>query len=157
MGKKNTNASAKAAKKAKAQLKVERKEKKKVLKETGNVPRTSLPRPALNLHLPTPSLAQQKKKGKGGKKGRGGGGKDDEDSDDDLEGILEKMRKEHEAAHLVTEELVAGPPSRRANATLTPCPNGGHLWSIGGEWFSEDGKAVSYSLLDGLRRADGPR
>ncbi|KAH6892783.1 hypothetical protein BKA70DRAFT_1324114 [Coprinopsis sp. MPI-PUGE-AT-0042] len=127
MGKKNANAAAKAAKKAKAQLKVERKEKKKVLKETGSIP------------------AQQKKKGKGGKKGRGGGGKDDEDSDDDLEGILEKMRKEHEAAHLVTEELVAGPPSRRANATLTPCPNGGHLWSIGGEWFSEDGKAHFYN------------
>jgi hypothetical protein len=141
MGKKNANAAAKAAKKAKAQLKVERKEKKKVLKETGNVPGASLPPPHANLPSLMPSLAQQKKKGKGGKKGRGG--KDDEDSDDDLEGILEKMRKEHEAAHLVTEELVAGPPSRRANATLTPCPNGGHLWSIGGEWFSEDGKAVS--------------
>lgn len=35
-----------------------------------------------------------------------------------------------------------GPPSRRANATLTPCPNGNHLWCIGGEYFSEDGKAV---------------
>jgi hypothetical protein len=52
------------------------------------------------------------------------------------------MRQEWEAAHTVTEELVQGPPSRRANATLTPCPNGNHLWSIGGEYFSEDGKAV---------------
>ena len=52
------------------------------------------------------------------------------------------MRLEWEAAHTVTEELVQGPPSRRANATLTPCPNGNHLWSIGGEYFSDDGKAV---------------
>lgn len=52
------------------------------------------------------------------------------------------MRKEWEEAHTVTEELVEGPPSRRANATLTPCPNGNHLWCIGGEFFSEDGRAV---------------
>jgi len=43
----------------------------------------------------------------------------------------------------VTEELVEGPPSRRANAALTACPSGNHLWCIGGEFFSEDGKAVS--------------
>ncbi|KAF9449625.1 galactose oxidase [Macrolepiota fuliginosa MF-IS2] len=55
------------------------------------------------------------------------------------------MRKEWEEAHLVTEELVEGPPSRRANATLTPCPNGSHLWCIGGEFFSEDGKAYFYN------------
>lgn len=35
-----------------------------------------------------------------------------------------------------------GPPSRRANATLTPCPNGAHLWCVGGEFFSDDHKAV---------------
>ncbi|KAK7443217.1 Kelch repeat-containing protein 3 [Stygiomarasmius scandens] len=67
--------------------------------------------------------------------------KDVEDNDEDLESILEKMRKEWEETHAVTEELVEGPPSRRANATLTPCPNGNHLWCIGGEFFSEDGKA----------------
>ncbi|KAF9049842.1 hypothetical protein BJ165DRAFT_1341529 [Panaeolus papilionaceus] len=55
------------------------------------------------------------------------------------------MRKEWEAAHTVTEELVEGPPTRRANATLTPCPNGSHLWCIGGEFFSEDGKAYFYN------------
>ncbi|KAJ6547548.1 hypothetical protein B0H19DRAFT_1166233 [Mycena capillaripes] len=66
---------------------------------------------------------------------------DEEDSDDDLEGILEKLRMEWEEAHKVTEELADGPPSRRANATLTACPNGNHLWCIGGEFFSEDGKA----------------
>ena len=43
----------------------------------------------------------------------------------------------------MTEELVEGPPSRRANATLTACPSGHHLWCIGGEFFSDDGKAVS--------------
>ncbi|KAG6915440.1 hypothetical protein DXG01_011470 [Tephrocybe rancida] len=73
-----------------------------------------------------------------------GKGKDDDD-DDDLEGILEKMRREWEEAHTVTEELVEGPPSRRANATLTPCPNGNHLWCIGGELFSDDGKAYFYN------------
>lgn len=55
------------------------------------------------------------------------------------------MRREWEAAHTVTEELVEGPPSRRANATLTACPNGNHLWCIGGELFSEDGKAYFYN------------
>ncbi|KIJ63011.1 hypothetical protein HYDPIDRAFT_113512 [Hydnomerulius pinastri MD-312] len=72
--------------------------------------------------------------------------KDKEEQDDeDLEGILDKMRREWEEAHTVTEELVEGPPSRRANATLTPCPNGNHLWCIGGEYFSEDGKAHFYN------------
>ncbi|GBE83977.1 Kelch repeat-containing protein [Sparassis crispa] len=33
----------------------------------------------------------------------------------------------------------------RANATLTPCPNGNHLWCIGGEFFSDDGKAHFYN------------
>ncbi|THU86834.1 hypothetical protein K435DRAFT_970138 [Dendrothele bispora CBS 962.96] len=70
--------------------------------------------------------------------------KDIED-DDDLESILERMRKEWEEAHTVTEELVEGPPSRRANATLTTCPNGIHLWCIGGEFFSEDGRAFFYN------------
>lgn len=57
------------------------------------------------------------------------------------------MRKEWEEKHTVTEELVEGPPSRRASATLTACPNGNHLWCIGGEFFSEDGKAVSIQPL----------
>ena len=55
------------------------------------------------------------------------------------------MRKEWETAHTVTEETADGPPSQRANATLTPCPNGNHLWCIGGEYFSDDGKAVCNS------------
>lgn len=52
------------------------------------------------------------------------------------------MRREWEEAHNVTEELVEGPPSRRANATFTPCPSGNYIWAIGGEFFGDDGKAV---------------
>ncbi|KAG6335862.1 hypothetical protein ID866_3227 [Astraeus odoratus] len=70
---------------------------------------------------------------------------DQDDDSEDLEGILEKMRREWEEAHTVTEEVVEGPPSKRANATLTACPNGNHLWCIGGEYFSEDGKAYFYN------------
>ncbi|KAG1733380.1 uncharacterized protein EDB91DRAFT_1149256 [Suillus paluster] len=55
------------------------------------------------------------------------------------------MKHEWEDAHKVTEELVEGPPSRRANATLTPCPSGNYLWCIGGEFFSDDGKAYFYN------------
>ncbi|KAF8340469.1 uncharacterized protein EI90DRAFT_2906953 [Cantharellus anzutake] len=73
--------------------------------------------------------------------------KDDDvsDDDEDLEAILEKMRIEWEEKHRVTEEISDGPPSRRANATLTPDPSGNYLWCIGGEYFSEDGKAHFYS------------
>ena len=53
------------------------------------------------------------------------------------------MRREWEEAYKVTEEIASGPPSRRANATLTTCPSGNFLWCIGGEFFSDDGKAVS--------------
>ncbi|KAJ8586961.1 galactose oxidase [Rhizopogon salebrosus TDB-379] len=65
--------------------------------------------------------------------------------DEDLEAILDKMKREWEDAHKVTEELVEGPPSRRANATLTPCPSGNYLWCIGGEFFSDDNKAYFYN------------
>jgi len=34
------------------------------------------------------------------------------------------MRREWEEAHKVIEELVEGPPSRRANATFTASPDG---------------------------------
>ncbi|KAJ4466274.1 galactose oxidase [Lentinula aciculospora] len=81
------------------------------------------------------------------KKKSKGKGKDGADNGEDLESILEQMRQEWEAAHSVTEELVEGPPSRRANATLTVCPTGNHLWFIGGELFSEDGKAYFYNDL----------
>jgi hypothetical protein len=53
------------------------------------------------------------------------------------------MRREWEEAHKVTEETATGPPSRRANATFTACPSGNYIWAVGGEFFSEDKKAVS--------------
>ncbi|KAH9917135.1 galactose oxidase [Epithele typhae] len=89
----------------------------------------------------TVQKVERKEKKKQGKKS-----KDDLDDDDqDLESILDKIQREWEEAHKVTEELVEGPPSRRANATLTACPNGNHLWCIGGEFFSDDNKAYFYS------------
>ncbi|KAF8817023.1 hypothetical protein BYT27DRAFT_7247894 [Phlegmacium glaucopus] len=115
-------AASKAAKKAKATKKTEQKETKIALKSRST--------------LMGSSTTSGKRSGK--KKGN-----DSDTDDDDIEGTLEKMRKEWEEAHTVTEELVEGPPSRRANTTLTACPNGGHLWCIGGELFSEDGRAVT--------------
>ncbi|TFY62977.1 hypothetical protein EVJ58_g3529 [Rhodofomes roseus] len=70
-----------------------------------------------------------------------GKSREEEEDDQDLEGILDKMQREWEEAHKVTEELVEGPPSRRANATFTPCPTGNYLWAIGGEFFTDDNKA----------------
>ncbi|KAF8817011.1 hypothetical protein BYT27DRAFT_7325774 [Phlegmacium glaucopus] len=119
-------AASKAAKKAKATKKTERKETKIALKCKST--------------LKGSSTTSGKKSGK--KKGN-----DSDTDDDDLEGILEKRDNNAvvEEAHTVTEEFVEGPPSRRANATLTACPNGGHLWCIGGEFFSEDGRAYFYN------------
>jgi Galactose oxidase, central domain len=51
-----------------------------------------------------------------------------------------------EAEHAVTEDIVDGPPSRRANASLTPCPVNNHLWLFGGEYFDGD-KCFFYSDL----------
>ncbi|KAG7097966.1 hypothetical protein E1B28_005276 [Marasmius oreades] len=89
--------------------------------------------------------AAQKTEKKNTKKAKTNRSKDEEESDEDLEAILDNFRREWESAHAVTEELVEGPPSRRANATLTACPNGNHLWCVGGEWFSEDGRAHFYN------------
>ena len=70
------------------------------------------------------------------------------DEDEDLDAVLAKVRriflsyklwydrsyqlfqlaKDWETKHKVDEETVAGPPSQRANASLTPCPTGNHLW-----------------------------
>ncbi|KAF8680544.1 Galactose oxidase [Rhizoctonia solani] len=76
---------------------------------------------------------QAKRETKVAKKAKG-----KEEGGDDLEAILEQ-------AHKVTEEISTGPPSRRANSTLTACPSGNYLWCIGGEYFSEDGKAHFYN------------
>ncbi|KAF9510287.1 hypothetical protein BS47DRAFT_1409249 [Hydnum rufescens UP504] len=79
---------------------------------------------------------QQKKKTKVGA--------DAEDEDNDLERSL-NMKIEWEEKHRVTEEIVEGPPTRRANASLTADPGGNHIWCIGGEYFSSDGKAHFYN------------
>ncbi|EJD07185.1 galactose oxidase [Fomitiporia mediterranea MF3/22] len=84
---------------------------------------------------------ERKEVKKAGKSKKDGAAADE----DDLEAILENMRKEWEETHAVTEEVVEGPPSRRANATLTACPSGNYLWCIGGEYFSDDGKAYFYN------------
>ncbi|EJD41287.1 galactose oxidase [Auricularia subglabra TFB-10046 SS5] len=87
--------------------------------------------------------AQKVDRREGKKKGKD---KDEPRADDqDLEAILDKIKREWEEAHKVSEEVAAGPPSRRANATLTACPTGNYLWMIGGEYFTEDGKAHFYS------------
>ncbi|KAI0257724.1 hypothetical protein BC834DRAFT_920813, partial [Gloeopeniophorella convolvens] len=87
----------------------------------------------------TKTERKEKKKTSGKSKGS------EFDDDQNLEAILENIRREWEESHAVTEELVEGPPSRRANATLTACPSGEYLWYIGGEFFSPDGKAYFYN------------
>ncbi|KAG8928330.1 hypothetical protein FRC00_001795 [Tulasnella sp. 408] len=89
--------------------------------------------------------AEKKAEKRETKKTKGGSARPGADDEEDLDAILEKLAKEWEAKHKVNEETVAGPPTRRANATLTPCPSGNHLWFIGGEYFSEDGKAHFYN------------
>lgn len=71
--------------------------------------------------------------------------KENDKDDEDLEAILAKIQRDWEETHKVTEELVEGPPSRRASAVLLPCPNGNHLWCIGGEFYSPDEKAYFYN------------
>ncbi|KAG8907638.1 hypothetical protein FRB99_003100 [Tulasnella sp. 403] len=96
----------------------------------------------------TAAQAKQKaaKKAKTDKKTekREGKKKKVEGGEEDLDAILDQLAKEWEEKHKVNEELASGPPSKRANATLTPCPSGDHLWFIGGEYFAEDGKAHFY-------------
>lgn len=69
-----------------------------------------------------------------------GKGKEDAVDEDDLIKTLEEYRERWAAEHKVTEDVVDGPPSRRANATLTPCPVKDHLYLFGGEYF--DGSTV---------------
>lgn len=79
--------------------------------------------------------------GKSGKGGKGGGkGKKTTApaEEEDLDALLKKFQADWEEAHAVNEETVGGPPTRRANATLTPCPLGNDLWLFGGEYFDGD-------------------
>ncbi|PWN29645.1 hypothetical protein BDZ90DRAFT_225927 [Jaminaea rosea] len=66
--------------------------------------------------------------------------------EEDLDALLKQFDKEWQEAHAVNEETVGGPPTRRANATLTPCPGGNDLWLFGGEYFDGD-RATFYADL----------
>ena len=59
----------------------------------------------------------------------------DEVQEEDLDALLAQYRAEWEEKHTSTEEHTNIIPSRRANATLTPCPLGNDLWLYGGEYF----------------------
>ncbi|GAA5949051.1 hypothetical protein JCM21900_003188 [Sporobolomyces salmonicolor] len=74
------------------------------------------------------------------KKQRKGKGKEDDMDEDDLIRTLEEYRQQWADEHKVTEETVGGPPSRRANAVLTPCPVSDRLFLLGGEYY--DGQKV---------------
>lgn len=99
---------------------------------------------------PAGSQQQQQQNGgkggggkKGGKKGKAAAAMDD---DEDLDALLEKFREQWATEHVVHEEKMAEAPTRRANATLTPCPNGTDLWLFGGEYFDGD-RALFYPDL----------
>ncbi|GAA99464.1 uncharacterized protein L969DRAFT_47950 [Mixia osmundae IAM 14324] len=73
------------------------------------------------------------------KSGKGKSNKSDRiANEDDLIQTLEEYRLQWEKDHAVSEERVEGPPTRRANATLTACPNGHHLYLFGGEYYDGD-------------------
>lgn len=59
----------------------------------------------------------------------------DNAQEEDLDALLAQYRAEWEEQHSSTEEHTNVIPSRRANATLTPCPLGNDLWLYGGEYF----------------------
>ncbi|EPQ26559.1 uncharacterized protein PFL1_05881 [Pseudozyma flocculosa PF-1] len=83
--------------------------------------------------------------GKGGNTGgkkKGGAKPQADDDEEDLDLLLARYRAKWEEEHAVNEEKIGGPPSRRANATLTPCPLGNDLYLFGGEYF--DGERVSF-------------
>ncbi|CCF53516.1 hypothetical protein NDA11_005100 [Ustilago hordei] len=65
-----------------------------------------------------------------------------DDDQEDLDALLARYREQWESEHVVSEEKVGGPPSRRANATFTPCPLGNDLYLFGGEYFN--GERVSF-------------
>ncbi|GAA6002432.1 hypothetical protein JCM10207_001116 [Rhodosporidiobolus poonsookiae] len=70
-------------------------------------------------------------------------GKDKEEevmAEDDFLMSLEQFRAKWAEDHKVTEDIVEGPPSRRANATLSPCPVSDRVWLFGGEYY--DGQKV---------------
>ncbi|TNY22711.1 hypothetical protein DMC30DRAFT_123277 [Rhodotorula diobovata] len=76
--------------------------------------------------------------------------KEDEMDEGDFLRTLEEHRQKWAEEHKVTEDIVEGPPSRRANATLTASPVADHLYLFGGEYY--DGQRVE--LFADLYRYD---
>lgn len=125
MGKKANSAgkaAAKAAKQAKQEKLASRKAAKDDKKKNAALAATS---------------AGKGNKGKG-KSGGGGKGKKPAVEEEDLDALLKQFTEEWQQAHAVNEETVGGPPTRRANATLTACPVSTDLWLFGGEYFDGD-------------------
>lgn len=131
MGKKGKGGQAaaaeKAAQKAQKRAKQEAKASKTLTKKDTKAKGQQPPPP------PTKGGAGNGKKA--GKKGKAAAAIDD---DEDLDALLEKFREQWATEHDVHEEKMAEAPTRRANATLTPCPNGTDLWLFGGEYFDGD-------------------
>lgn len=134
-------AQAKAAKKAKQEKSAQKKALKDQKKAQDRVD-THHSTPKNKSH---PQQQQQQPQQSGGKKGKKKGGKMDED---DLDALLDAFKKEWEQDHEVQEERASGPPSRRANATLTACPLGADLWLFGGEYFDGERYVVQYRMVD---------
>ncbi|KAK3809541.1 MAG: galactose oxidase, partial [Benniella sp.] len=66
-----------------------------------------------------------------------------EEQEEDIETILANFKKEQEERVKIIEEIWSGPPSRRANATLTANPlNSNELIFFGGEFY--DGVRCSF-------------
>lgn len=112
-----SKAAAKAAKRAKQESKGAKLEAKKAIKTAP---------------LPTAS-----KKGKG-KRAKGKTIEEEED----LDALLKSFQEAWQSEHITTEEKVGQAPSRRANATLTACPQGTDLYLFGGEYF--DGERATF-------------
>lgn len=123
MGKKGKpsagKAAAKAAKKEKAEKQATRKLTKQVAKQKSQSTTT-----------PTSSKGKNKRPAPV------------DDDEEDLDALLARYREQWEQEHVVSEEKVGGPPSRRANATFTPCPLGNDLYLFGGEYFN--GERVAF-------------
>lgn len=91
----------------------------------------------------TKQAAKQKTQiSNGGSSKQNGKKKAAEDEEEDLDALLAAYREQWEQQHVVSEEKVGGPPSRRANASFTPCPLGNDLYLFGGEYFN--GERVSF-------------
>ncbi|KAI1319979.1 hypothetical protein EDD11_002310 [Mortierella claussenii] len=70
-----------------------------------------------------------------------------EEQEDDIETILANFKKEQEEKVKIIEEVWSGPPSRRANATLTANPlNQNELIFFGGEFY-DGAKCAFYNDL----------